>query len=108
MSKKMNYFIIIPIFGTIIILFTLYVQALKRKVRIKTLAKLWFAIGFFGGFAIFISILLLKIISLIISIESFVETYGMLFAFILGGYLMNIFTIKMINRYYDKLVIQEQ
>jgi hypothetical protein len=108
MSKKMNYLIIIPIFGTIIILFTLYVKALKSKVRFKILAKLWFAIGFFGGFAILLSILLLKFINLIISIESFVETYGMLFAFILGGYLMNVFTIKMINRYYDKLVIKEE
>jgi hypothetical protein len=86
----------------------MYIQVLLGKMKFKVLFKLLSLCALFGGFAIFVSILLLKIISLIINIESFVETYGMLFAFILGGYLMNIFTIKMINRYYEKLVIQEQ
>ncbi|MFW5794742.1 MAG: hypothetical protein ACOCV1_04585 [Bacillota bacterium] len=105
MNRKYRYLMIIPFYGTVIILFIFYFKSLFGKINLKVFRKLFFLCGFFGAFSIFISILFLKIIGIIFSTEAFMNNYGIYFAFVLGGYLMNIFTYKVLNKNFDKLVI---
>jgi hypothetical protein len=51
-----------------------------------------------------VAILLLNFINSLIDISSFIESYGILIAFIVGGYLMNLFTFTLINKKWNDLI----
>lgn len=108
MNSRNKYLMIIPLYGAIIILLILYIRTLLGKINKKLFFKLLFLCGIFGGISIYFSNLFLKIISVIFSIEIFMNSYRVLFAMILGGYLMNFYTYKVVNKNYDKLVIIKQ
>ena len=103
MNKKMNYLAIIPIFGTIILLFYLFIKMIKKEINKKKFHAYFISSALIGFLSILISNLFLNFINLFINISNFIDGYGIIIAFIVGGYLMNLFTFTLINKKWDDL-----
>ena len=102
MKKQVKILSIVPFLGFSIILLILYIKALKGKIDIKRFFKHFISCAFVGFIGIITSILFLKILSFVITMDEFLQTYGMVISFIFGGYVINIFTLLLANKYYDK------
>ena len=98
MNKKINYLAIIPIFGTVILLLWLFIKMIREEINKKKFHAYFISSALFGFLSILVAILLLNFINSFIDISSFIESYGILIAFIVGGYLMNLFTFTLINK----------
>lgn len=103
MNKKINLLIIIPIYGTIILMIWLFVKMIKEEINKKIFYAIFISNVLFGFLSILITILFLNIINSLTNITYFIDNYGMLFSFIMGGYLMNLFTFILINRKWNDL-----
>lgn len=104
MNKKMNYLSIIPIFGSIILLFWLFVKVVKQEINRKKFHAYFISSALLGFLSILVVILFLNFINSIININNFINSYGILIAFIVGGYLMNLFTFVLINKKWNDLL----
>lgn len=103
MNKKINLLIIIPIYGTIILMIWLFIKMIKEEINKKIFYAIFISSALFGFLSILITILFLNIINSLTNITYFIDNYGMLFSFIIGGYLMNLFTFILINRKWNDL-----
>mgnify|MGYP004704626805 FL=1 len=103
MNKKINLLIIIPIYGTIILMIWLFIKMIKEEINKKIFYAIFISSVLFGFLSILITILFLNIINSLTNITYFIDNYGMLFSFIIGGYLMNLFTFILINRKWNDL-----
>lgn len=103
MNKKMNYFAVIPIWGTVVVLLWLYIKMVKRKINKKKFHACFASSALFGFLSILVTVLFLNFINARIDISDFVNNYGLLTAFICGGYLMNLFTFTLVNKKWDAL-----
>lgn len=104
MNKKINYLAIIPIFGTVILLLWLFIKMIREEINKKKFHAYFISSALFGFLSILVAILLLNFINSLIDISSFIESYGILIAFIVGGYLMNLFTFTLINKKWNDLI----
>lgn len=103
MNKKINYLVIIPIFGTVILFFWLFIKMAKQKINKKKFNAYFISSALFGFLSILITILFLNFINSLVDISNFINSYGILVAFIVGGYLMNLFTFTIINKKWNDL-----
>lgn len=103
MNKKMNYLAIIPIFGTIILLFWLFIKMVKQEINKNKFHAYFISSALFGFLSILVTILFLNFINSLTDITNFINSYGIFVAFIIGGYLMNLFTFTLINKKWDDL-----
>ena len=103
MNKKINLLIIIPIYGAIILMIWLFIKMIKEEINKKNFYVIFISSALFGFLSILVIILFLKFINFLINITYFIDNYGMLFSFIIGGYLMNLFTFILINRKWNDL-----
>lgn len=103
MNKKINLLIIIPIYGTIILMIWLFIKMIKEEINKKIFYAIFISSALFGFLSILITILFLNIINSLTNITYFIDNYGILFSFIIGGYLMNLFTFILINRKWNDL-----
>ena len=103
MNKKMNYLAIIPIYGTVILLFWLFIKMIKDEVNKKNFYAYFISSGLFGFLSILVIILFLNFINSFADISNFLNCYGILVAFIVGGYLMNFFTFILVNKKWNDL-----
>ena len=103
MNKKINYLSIIPIFGTVILFFWLFIKMAKQKINKKKFNAYFISSALFGFLSILITILFLNFINSLVDISNFINSYGILVAFIVGGYLMNLFTFTLINKKWNDL-----
>lgn len=104
MNKKINYLAIIPIFGTVILLLWLFIKMIREEINKKKFHAYFISSALFGFLSILVAILLLNFINSLIDISRFIESYGILIAFIVGGYLMNLFTFTLINKKWNDLI----
>lgn len=93
MNKKINCLAIIPIFGTVILFFWLFIKMTKQKINKNKFNAYFISSALFGFLSILITILFLN----------FINSYGILVAYIVGGYLMNLFTFTLINKKWNDL-----
>lgn len=103
MNKKINYLAIIPIFGTVILFFWLFIKMAKQKINKKKFNAYFISSALFGFLSILITILFLNFINSLVDISNFINSYGILVAFIVGGYLMKLFTFTLINKKWNDL-----
>ena len=103
MNKKINLLIIIPIYGTIILMIWLFIKMIKEEINKKIFYAIFISSVLFGFLSILITILFLNIINSLTNITYFIDNYGISFSFIIGGYLMNLFTFILINRKWNDL-----
>lgn len=103
MNRKMNFLAILPIGGSIILLFWLFIKMVKREINKKKFDAYFISSALFGFLSILVTILLLNFVNSLIDITNFINSYGLLIAFIVGGYLMNLFTFTLINKKWDDL-----
>ena len=103
MNKKLKFLAIIPLFGTIILWFWLFVKLLKQVINKKKFNAYFASSALFGFLSILIILLFLKFINSLVNIDIFIDNYGIVFAFIVGGYLMNLYTFTLIYKKWDEL-----
>ena len=103
MNKKINYLAIIPVYGTCIVLIILFIKTIRQEITRKKMIMYMFSCALVGFLSILISMLFLKFINDLTNHETFINTYGVWIGFILGGYIMNIFTFVLINKHHDEL-----
>lgn len=103
MNKKLNYLAIVPIYGSVILLFWLFIKSIKNEINKKRFHAYFASCGIIGFLSILISILCLNFINSLIDISLFINNYGLITAFIVGGYLLNLYTFTLINKQWDDL-----
>ena len=103
MNKKINYLAIIPIYGTVILLFWLFIKMIKQEINRKKFHAYFISSALFGFLSILIAILFLNFINSLTDITNFINSYGIIVAFLVGGYLMNLFTFSLINKKWNEL-----
>lgn len=103
MNKKMNYLAFIPVFGAVVLLFWLFIKVARGEINKKKFNAYFFSSGLFGFLSVLISVLFLNFIYSLIGIRNFIENYGLLIAYIVGGYSMNLFTFALINKKWNDL-----
>ena len=103
MNKKINYLAIIPIYGTIILLLWLFIKMTKQEINKKKFHAYFISSALFGFLSVLIMILFLNFINSLVGITNFINSYGIIIAYVVGGYLMNLFTFTLINKKWDDL-----
>ena len=103
MNKKINCLAIIPIFGTVILFFWLFIKMTKQKINKNKFNAYFISSALFGFLSILTTILFLNFINSLVDISNFINSYGTLVAYIVGGYLMNLFTFTLINKKWNDL-----
>lgn len=98
MNKKVKYLAAVPIYGSVILLLLLFIKAIKREIDRKEFGACFVSSGFMGFFSIFVSVLLFKFINMLLVTNTFINDYGLVLGFVLGGYFMNLFTFTMVNK----------
>mgnify|MGYP003400466998 CR=1 FL=1 len=71
MNKKINYLSILPIYGTAILLFLMYIQMVKKQINKKWFSAFFISCGLFGFLSILGLILLMNFLNSIIDISNF-------------------------------------
>lgn len=102
MNKKMNSLSIIPIFGTVILFLWLFIKMANREINKNKFHAYFISSALFGFLSILISILFIYFINSFVD-ATFINSYGILIAFLVGGYLMNLFTFTLINKRWNDL-----
>lgn len=103
MDKKTNYLAIIPIFGSVILFLWLYIKLLKHEINTKKFLACFISSALLGFLSIVVVMLFLYFINYLFDIKIFIENYGMIVAFVIGGYLLNLFSFVSINKNWDNL-----
>ena len=98
MDKKLNCLAAIPVFGSVILLFWLFIQTIKQEFDIKRFCAYFAGCAFAGFLSMLVSVLFFKFINSLMGQTGFVNDYGLVLAFIMGGYLMNFFTFTLFNK----------
>ena len=103
MNKKMNYLAFIPVFGAVVLLFWLFIKVARGEINKKKFNAYFFSSGLFGFLSVLVSVLFLNFIYSLIGIRNFIDNFGLLIAYIVGGYSMNLFTFALINKKWNDL-----
>ena len=103
MNKKTNYLAIIPIYGTCILFILLFVKLFKNEINKKKFNIYLCVSAVFGFLSILIMILFLKFVNSLLDITNFIDRYGLIFAFVTGGYLLNFFAFTLLNKKWSDL-----
>lgn len=99
MNKKINYLSILPIYGTAILLFLMFIQMVKKQINKKWFSAFFISCSLFGFLSILILILFMNFLNSISDISNFISSYGMLVVFIAAGYLLNLYSFYIFNKY---------
>ena len=105
MDKKLKKLSIIPFLSSFVAFVWLSFKVLKREVNKKTYVK--YCIGFFllSAFTVLFTALLLYLLNQLFNIAKFMLNGGLAVVYIFNGYLMNLFTIILLNKYYENLFL---
>ena len=90
--KKMKYLAVIPTYGSVLLLFWLFIKMLKREINTKKFYIYFYLITLMGGSAyIILKLLLLLMINPAVEKTVF-RDYIMIAVDVLCGYLINLFS----------------
>ena len=103
MNKKTNYLAIIPIFGRVLLFLWLYIKLLNHELNTQKFLACFISSALLGFLSIVVVMLFLYFINYLFDIKIFIENYGMIVAFVIGGYLLNLFSFVSINKNWDNL-----
>lgn len=103
MNKKLNYLAVVPIYGTVVLLVWLFIKMAKQEINKKKFYAYFISSALFGFLSILVVVLLLNFINSLVDISNFINGYGLIVAFVVGGYLMNLFTFTLINKKWNDL-----
>ena len=103
MIRKLNYLGVIPLYGAIILWFSLFLKVVKQEIDKKKFSKYFWRCGLLGSFSFLTLMLGLGAISNLVDIKEYI-TCGVIITVIIGGYLFNLITFKTLNRHWDELV----
>lgn len=93
----MNYFAIIPLYGTIILLIWLFIKGLKNEIRMHKFMGYFFVCAFVGSLLFCLPLFTLAYVSSLVTTVRLMK-YCFIPTFILSGYLMNLFVFIFINK----------
>lgn len=98
MNKKMNWLAVIPIYGSVILLLWLFIKAIKYEIERRQFNTILTSCAIVGFLSIFFSVLLMKFLNTLAGASGFLNDYGLVIAFVLGGYLLNLFTFRLVHK----------
>lgn len=78
-------------------------KALKHEINTKKFLACFISSALLGFLSIVVVMLFLYFINYLFDIKIFIENYGMIVAFVIGGYLLNLFSFVSINKNWDNL-----
>ena len=76
---------------------------IKQEINKKKFHAYFISSALFGFLSILIAILFLNFVNSLTVITNFINSYGIIVAFLVGGYLMNLFTFSLINKKWNEL-----
>ena len=103
MSRKFNYFALLPLYGTIILLFSLFVKMVRGEINKKKFYKFFWTYGLLGALVFFACLLGLAFVSALVDMRNYI-VYGILFVIIVGGYLCNLLVFTSVNKQWEELI----
>lgn len=98
MDKKMNYLAVIPVYGTVILLFWLFIKTLRKEIDMKLFNICLASSAFVGFLSILMSILLFAFIGMLFGQDTFINNFVLFLGYVLGGYLTNLFSFTLVNK----------
>lgn len=98
MKKKMYYLAIIPIFGSVILLFCSFIKMIRQEIDKKKFHAYFVGSALLGFLSILSTVLVLTIVNSFSDISSFINDYGAFVIFVVGGYLMNLMVFALMNK----------
>lgn len=101
--KKMNYFAIIPLYGSILILFWLFIGVIKKKINRRRYSFCFYICGLSGGITIIVLVLLGELLNYRFNFSESERFITQIVALIIGGYLMNLYTFILLNKKWNEL-----
>ena len=72
---------------------------MKKQINKKWFSAFFISCGLFGFLSILILILFMNFLNSISDISNFISSYGMLVVFIVAGYLLNLYSFYIFNKY---------
>ena len=101
MDKKLKYLKYVPLYGAIIMMFALFIKATKKELNYYKFMKMFWNIGLISAAIVF------SLIFLLIVINNFIVSIPIpiifLLIIVLGGYLVNFYAFKTVDRNYINL-----
>lgn len=91
MNKNLRYLVLLPLYGSIILLFYLFIKMIRQELSKKKFYNYFFKCGFFGFLIILISFLLINLINYLFDLTLFSGMVSIVIVFILAGYVFNLF-----------------
>ena len=105
MNKKMNFFAILPLYGSIIALIWLFIKSIKKEINKKKFKLYFYSCGLMGGISILLLMLFLFFLKNQFNFFNEHFSISLVVVLILGGYLMNIYTFLLLNKKWEDLKI---
>lgn len=112
MNKKLNWLMILPIYGTLIWLLYVFVKAMGNQTtigdqtKIKKIFLFVWGCGLAGASCVVFLLLIQIFIAYFINMDiaEYLMRYGVFVSLIVGGYLMNLVTFLLIKKHYKDLM----
>ena len=104
MNKKLNYLSLLPSYGSAVLFLLLFIKSIKGKIKTKKFYIYLFSSAIVGFLSNILMVLFLKFINFLFNTSSFLGNYEILLAFVVGGYLLNLFVFVLVNKTWDDLV----
>ena len=102
MEKNVKYLSIVPLFGSVILLFYLFIKSFKGEIDKKRFFIFFYSSGFVGFCSILVVIMSLNLVNYLFDIQEFILNFGLSTAFVFGGYLLNLFTFTIAIKKWGK------
>lgn len=105
MNKKMNFLAILPLYGSIIVLFWLFIKTFKKEINKKKFNIYFYSCGIMGGISIWLLILFVLFLNYQFNFSDEPFNIAIVVGFVLGGYLTNLYTFLLLNKKWKDLII---
>lgn len=108
MSKKMNFLAVLPLYGSIIVLFWLFIKSIKKEINKKRFNLYFYSCGLMGGITIMLLVLFVLFLNYQFNFSDERLIIAIVIAIILGGCLMNLYTFLLLNKKWEDLKISNE
>lgn len=105
MNKKMNILAVLPLYGSIIVLFWLFIKSIKKDINKKKFNLYFYSCGIMGGITILLLMLFVLFLNYQFNFSKEHFSIAIVVGLILGGYLMNLYTFLLLNKKWEDLKI---
>ena len=107
MNKKLKYLSIIPLYGTCILFVYLFILSIKDKISKKNLFKSFILCAIVSAICWYMVVMIVYIVSEKLIHFDF-HSIGVIIIMIIGGYIINAFTFKYVDKKWNYLFYRNE